>query len=113
MFILRVNLLHPLTELPNGGSSRLRHALYMAIQSGIRDARKKKTTDEIIPRNKRLREFYDKKREEGKPFRVAVIACVNKLLHWIYALLKEQNYFPGYSLRTVFILIHQNLPKAS
>ncbi|MFD5854309.1 IS110 family transposase [Cytobacillus pseudoceanisediminis] len=75
------------------GSSRLRHALYMAVQSGIRDARKKKTTDKIIPRNKRLREFYDKKREEGKTFRVAVIACVNKLLHWIYALLKSKTTF--------------------
>ncbi|WP_087975006.1 IS110 family transposase [Oceanobacillus rekensis] len=75
------------------GSNRLRHALYMAVQSGIRDSRKKKTTDEIIARNKRLREFYDKKREEGKPFRVAVIACVNKLLHWIYALLKSRSTF--------------------
>ena len=75
------------------GSNRLRHALYMAVQSGIRDARKKKTTDEIIARNKRLREFYDKKREEGKPFRVAIIACVNKLLHWIYALLKSRTTF--------------------
>lgn len=65
----------------------------MAVRSGIRDARKKKTTDEIIPRNKRLREFYDKKREEGKPFRVAVIACVNKLLHWIFALLKNKTTF--------------------
>lgn len=75
------------------GSSRLRHALYMAVQSGIRDARKKKTTDEIIARNKRLREFYDKKREEGKPFKVAVIACINKLLHWIFALLKSRTIF--------------------
>ncbi len=54
-------------------SSRLRHALYMAVQSGIRDARKKKTTGEIIARNKKLREFYDKKREEGKPFRVQLL----------------------------------------
>ena len=38
----------------------------MAVKCAIRDSRKKKTTDEIIPRNKRLREFYDKKREEGK-----------------------------------------------
>jgi transposase len=75
------------------GSCRLRHALYMAVQSGIRDARKKKTTDEILARNKKLREFYDKKREEGKPFRVAVIACVNKLLHLIYALLKNRTTF--------------------
>lgn len=75
------------------GSCRLRHALYMAVQSGLRESRKKKTTDEIIARNKRLREFYEKKREEGKPFRVAVIACVNKLLHWIYALLKSRTTF--------------------
>ena len=75
------------------GSSSLRHALYMAVRCGIRDARKKKTTEEIIPRNKRLREFYDKKRNEGKPFRVAIIACVNKLLHWIYALLKSKKHF--------------------
>ncbi|MGM0780073.1 MAG: IS110 family transposase [Bacillota bacterium] len=75
------------------GSSRLRHALYMAVRCAIRDCRKKKTTDEIIPRNKRVREFYDKKRDEGKPFKVAVIACVNKLLHWIYALLKNKTTF--------------------
>lgn len=58
----------------------------MAVRSGIRDCRKQKTTDEIIPRNKRLRAFYDKKREEGKLYKVAVIACVNKLLHWIQPL---------------------------
>jgi transposase len=75
------------------GSSRLRHALYMAVRCAIRDCRKKKTTDEIIPRNKRMREFYDKKREEGKPFKVTVIACVNKLLHWIYALMKSKSTF--------------------
>ncbi|MDL4842606.1 IS110 family RNA-guided transposase [Aquibacillus rhizosphaerae] len=75
------------------GSSRLRHALYMAVRCAIRDCRKSKTSDEIIPRNKKLREFYDKKREEGKPFKVAVIACVNKLLHWIFALLKSNTTF--------------------
>ncbi|MBP2077114.1 transposase [Oceanobacillus polygoni] len=62
------------------GSSRLRHALFMAVRSAIRDSRKQKTTDEIIPRNKKLRAFYDKKREEGKPYKVAIIACANKLL---------------------------------
>ncbi|KEF38776.1 transposase [Schinkia azotoformans MEV2011] len=75
------------------GSSRLRHALYMAVRCAIRDCRKKKTTDEILPRNKKMREYYDKKREEGKPFKVAVIACVNKLLHWIFALLKNRTTF--------------------
>ncbi|WP_028390654.1 IS110 family RNA-guided transposase [Bacillus cihuensis] len=75
------------------GSSRLRRALYMAVCCAIRDCRKKKTTDEILPRNKRMREYYDKKREEGKPFKVAIIACVNKLLHWIFALLKSRMTF--------------------
>jgi hypothetical protein len=46
----------------------------MAVQTGIRDSRKKKTTNEKIARNKRLREFYDKNLTEGKPFGVAVIA---------------------------------------
>ena len=82
-----------LNRITKRGSSRLRHALYMAVKCAIRDCRKKKTTNEIIPRNKRLREFYDKKREEGKPFKVAVIACANKLLHWIYALLKNKSAF--------------------
>lgn len=75
------------------GSSRLRHALFTAVRCSIRDARKTRTTKELIPRNKRLREFYDKKREEGKPYRVSIIACSNKLLHWIYALLKNKTTF--------------------
>ncbi|MGM7684927.1 IS110 family transposase, partial [Cytobacillus sp. Hm23] len=80
-------------KITKRGSSRLRRSLYMAVRCGIRDSRKQKTTDEIIARNKKLREFYDKKRDEGKPFRVAIIACVNKLLHWIYALLKNKTTF--------------------
>lgn len=82
-----------LNRITKRGSSRLRHALYMAVKCAIRDCRKKKTTDELIPRNRRLREFYDKKREDGKPFKVAVIACANKLLQWIYALLKSKSDF--------------------
>jgi transposase len=82
-----------LVRITKRGSSRLRHALYMAIRSGIRDCRKQKTTVEIIPRTKKLRAVYDKKREEGKLYKVAVIACVNKLLHWIYAILKNRTTF--------------------
>jgi transposase len=82
-----------LGRITKRGSSRLRHALFLAVRSGIRDCRKQKTTDEIIPRNKRLRAFYDKKRDEGKLYKVAVIACVNKLLHWIYAILKNRTTF--------------------
>jgi transposase len=89
-----------INRITKRGSSTLRHALYMAVRCGIRDARKKKTSDEIIPRNKRLREFYDKKRNEGKPFRVAVIACVNKLLHWIYAILKHKEPFQSEMVTT-------------
>lgn len=65
----------------------------MAVKCAIRDCRKQKTTDEIIPRNKRLRTFYDKIRDEGKPYRVALIACSNKLFHWFYALLKNNTPF--------------------
>ncbi|MDQ0247076.1 transposase [Bacillus fengqiuensis] len=68
-----------INRITKRGSSRLRHALYMAVLCGIRSSR-----------NKKLKEFYDRKREEGKPFKVAVIACANKLLHWIYALLKRK-----------------------
>ncbi|KAG4036905.1 hypothetical protein PC123_g27526 [Phytophthora cactorum] len=32
-------------------------------------------------------EFYSKKRGEGKPYKVGIIACANKLLHHIYAML--------------------------
>ncbi|TYS58295.1 IS110 family transposase, partial [Sutcliffiella horikoshii] len=42
---------------------------------------------------RKLREFYDKKRDEGKPYRVAIIACANKLLHLIYALLNNKTTF--------------------
>lgn len=75
------------------GSSRLKHALFTAVRCAIRDSRKTRTTKELIHRNKRLREFYDKKREEGKPYRVSIIACANKLSHWNYALLKTKTTF--------------------
>ena len=64
------------------GSRRLRTALFQAVRCGIRSNR-----------NKKLRAFYDKKRAEGKLFRVAVIACVNKLIHWIYAILTKKETF--------------------
>ncbi|WP_338786352.1 IS110 family transposase [Metabacillus sp. FJAT-53654] len=71
-----------INRITKRGSSRLRHALYMAVLCGIRGSR-----------NKKLKEFYDRKREEGKPFKVAMIACTNKLIHWIYALLKRKETF--------------------
>ncbi|WP_404359415.1 IS110 family transposase [Cytobacillus firmus] len=71
-----------INHITKRGSSRLRHALYMAVLCGIRSSR-----------NKKLKEYYDRKRNEGKPSKVAMIACVNKLLHWIYAILKRNEPF--------------------
>ena len=66
------------------GSKRLRRALYLAVQCSLR----RMTTN----KNK-IRNYYDKKRKEGKPYKVAVIACANKLLHHIFAILiKGQPY---------------------
>ncbi|MEK3916545.1 transposase [Paenibacillus sp. FSL H7-0331] len=56
------------------GSKRLRRALYLAVQCGLR-------------KNERIKAYYDKKKKEGKPYEVAVIACANKLLHHVYAIL--------------------------
>lgn len=64
------------------GSRRLRTALYQAVRCGIRSNR-----------NQKLRAYYDKKRAEGKLFKVAVIACVNKLIHWIFAILTSKEAF--------------------
>ena len=64
------------------GSRRLRTALYQAVRCGIRSNR-----------NKKLRAYYDKKRAEGKLFKVAIIACVNKLIHWIFAILTTKEAF--------------------
>jgi transposase len=61
------------------GSKRLRRALYLAVKCGLRCGSV----------NHRLKNYYDKKKKEGKPYKVAVIACANKLLHHIYAILNQ------------------------
>jgi transposase len=71
-----------INRITKRGSSRLRHSLFVAVLCSLRKSG-----------SKRLKAFYDRKREEGKPHKVAVIACVNKLLHWIYALLKRKETF--------------------
>lgn len=64
------------------GSKRLRRALYLAVQCGLRRGI-----------NSRIKHYYDKKRKEGKSYKVVVIACANKLLHHIYSILnKNQPY---------------------
>ncbi|WP_238933646.1 IS110 family transposase [Brevibacillus choshinensis] len=60
------------------GSKRLRRALYLAVQCGLRRGI-----------NSRIKQYYDKKRKEGKSYKVVVIACANKLLHHIYSILNK------------------------
>jgi transposase len=67
-------------KITKRGSKRLRPAMYIAVTCGLRG--------ELNPR---LREYYDRKKSEGKPHKVAVIACANKLLHHVYAMLKKGN----------------------
>jgi len=64
------------------GSRQLRYALVMAIQCGL-----------IRSHNTRIKEFYERKRAEGKPHKVALVACANKLVHWLYAILKSNKSF--------------------
>jgi transposase len=71
-----------INRITKRGSSRLRHSLFVAVLCSLRKSG-----------SKRIKAFYDRKREEGKPHKVAVIACTNKLLHWIYALLKRKEAF--------------------
>ena len=71
-----------INRITKRGSSRLRHALYLAVLCSLR-----KTG------SKRLQTFYKAKREDGKAHKVALVACINKLLHWIYAVLKRNETF--------------------
>lgn len=66
------------SRITKRGSKRLRRALYLAVQCGIRGST-----------NAKIRDYYDRKRKEGKPYKVVVIACANKLLHHVYAILSK------------------------
>jgi transposase len=51
----------------SGGRAALRHALYMATLTATRS-------------NDKIRAFYDRLIATGKPFKVALVACIRKLL---------------------------------
>lgn len=72
------------SRISKRGSKRLRRALYVAVQCGVRGGT-----------NQRISTYYDKKRKEGKPYKVAVIACANKLLHHVYAILTRGEPYIG------------------
>jgi hypothetical protein len=61
------------------GSKRLRRAIFLAVLCGIRGK---------AP-NLQLRQYYNKKRLEGKTHKVAIIACANKLLRILFAILSK------------------------
>lgn len=71
-----------INRITKRGSSRLRHTLFLAVLCSLRRTG-----------SKTLKAYYDKKMAEGKPHKVAMIACVNRLLHWIFALLKRKETF--------------------
>jgi transposase len=64
------------------GSSKLRQALYSAVLCGLRKSR-----------NSKLVQYYQRKKNEGKPHKVVMVACMNKLLQWIYYILKRKEAF--------------------
>nr|WP_244213731.1 transposase [Paenibacillus barcinonensis] len=66
------------TRITKRCSKRLRDSLHLAIQCGMR---------KIV--NAKIGSYYEKKRKEGKPYKVVVIACANKLLHHIFAILQK------------------------
>ena len=59
-----------------GGRAEVRTALYMAVVSGIRC-------------NPIIRPYYRHLRDLGKPFKVAMVACMRKLLVILNTMLKE------------------------
>jgi transposase len=61
-----------------GGRSDARDALYMACVSGIRF-------------NSTIKSFYDRLRARGKPYKVAMVACMRKLLTIINYMLKTNS----------------------
>jgi hypothetical protein len=59
-------------------------------------------------RNKKLRAFYDKKREEGKPYRVALVYKEAPSLDLCN--LSKKRVVPRFSLNTTNLIWTKNLP---
>jgi len=47
----------------------------------------------VRPNNQLLYDYYNQKREQGKPYKVAIIATANKLLRTIYGVWKNNEMF--------------------
>lgn len=59
------------------GRARVRTALYMAALSGVRH-------------NEALSVFYNRLLSKGKPKKVALVACMNKLVRWLNAMERDK-----------------------
>lgn len=70
------------TRSIRGGRASVRSVLYMAALSGIRH-------------NAAIRTFYQRLREKGKPFKVAITACMRKLLTTLNAILRDLTPWKG------------------
>jgi transposase len=68
-----------------GGRNTVRSALYMATLSAIRS-------------NYRIRSFYERLLSAGKPKKVAITACMRKLLVILNAIIKQQQPWRDYTL---------------
>lgn len=64
----------------SGGRSEIRSVLFVAMLSAIRY-------------NPWLKAFYDRLKSVGKKPKVAIVACVRKLLHMLNAMLRKQETF--------------------
>ena len=71
---------HYTGKITKRGNPHLRTAFYLAAQVARRY-------------DPELREFYEKKRSEGKPFRVAVCAVARKLCERVYAVVTKQQMY--------------------
>jgi transposase len=60
-----------------GGRGQVRAILYMATVSAVRS-------------NAQIRTFYERLRQAGKPFKVAIVACMRKLLTILNAMVRTQ-----------------------
>ena len=71
-----------------GGRAALRHALYMAALTATRA-------------NDKIRAFYDRLIAAGKPFKVALIACIRKLLTILNQMVKNRTQWNEHVATTV------------
>lgn len=63
-----------------GGRAELRQMLYMAVQSGYRH-------------NPKLKPLYQRLRERGRSHKCALVACLNKMIKILTAMLKSETPF--------------------